>query len=78
MFLKSQKQRYEYKLDIVFLRFVCFLITITLRQKPKGVTSSRRWTGTVPVELQDRELACSTPTTRNSFGLLYNIIVNAI
>ena len=50
---------------------MCFLFTITLRQKPKGVTCSRRRTGHVSVELQDGELSCSTPSTRNSFGLLY-------
>ena len=44
-------------------------ITITLRQKSNGVTRSRRRTGSLSVELQDREKACSMQTTRNSFGL---------
>ena len=46
-------------------------ITITLRQKSNGVTRSRRRTGSLSVELQDREKACSMQTTRNSFGLLH-------
>ena len=45
-------------LDIVFLRFLGFSFTITLRQKPKGVT---RMLG---------EKACSTLHECNSFGLL--------
>ena len=45
-------------------------ITITLRQKPKGVKHSWSRIGTLSVNLQDRERACSTPTTRNFFGLL--------
>ena len=36
----------------------------------KGVLRSRRKTGSLSVELQDRERACSTQTSRNSFGLL--------
>jgi len=37
---------------------------------PKEVTLSRRRTGSLSLEMQDRERACSTLTTRNSFGLL--------
>ena len=37
---------------------------------------SRRRTGSLSVELQDRERACSTPITSNSFGLLPKSIVN--
>ena len=57
-------------LDFVFSRFISISFIITLRQKPKGVTRSRRRTGYLFVELQDREKACTRPTTRNSFGLL--------
>ena len=38
--------------------FMCVSFTITLRQKPKGVTRSRRRTSSLSVELQDRERAC--------------------
>ena len=55
-------------LNVVFSRFVFLSFTITLRQKPKGVMCSRRRTGSLCVELQDR--AWSTLTTHNPFGLL--------
>ncbi len=55
-------------LDVVFSRFRGFSFTITLRQKPKGVT--RNVEQALSVNLQDREMACSTPTARNSFGFL--------
>ena len=48
-------------LDVVFSIFLRVSFTITLRQKPKGVTFSRR---------RDSLSLCSTPTTRKSFGLL--------
>ena len=47
-------------LDVVFSRLMCVLFIITLRQKFKRVTRSRRRTGS----------GYFTPTTRNSFGLL--------
>ena len=34
-------------LDVVFSKFMYFSFTITLRQKPKGVTHSRRRTGSL-------------------------------
>ena len=46
-----------------------------MKQTPKGVARSLRRTDALSVELQDRELHCSTSTTRNSFGRL-RIIVN--
>ena len=36
----------------------------------KGVLRILRKTGSLSVELHDRERACSTQTSRNSFGLL--------
>jgi len=61
----SDSQRYPFKhrlikitdrtLDVVFSRFMCIPFTFTLRQKPKGVTRSRRRTGSLSVELLDRE-----------------------
>ena len=43
-------------LDVVFSKFMCFSFTITLSPKK--------------LRLQDSERTCSTPTTRNSSGLL--------
>ena len=57
-------------LNVVFSRFICFSFTITLRPKPKGVTRGRRRTDFLSVELQVREKAFSTPTTRNCFRRL--------
>ena len=57
-------------LGVIFSRYMCVLFTIILRQMSKGVLRSRRKTGYLSVELQDRERACSTQTSRNSFGLL--------
>ena len=37
---------------------------------PKGVTRNRRRTGSLSVSSFYREKVCSTPTTRNSYGLL--------
>ena len=49
-YFRSLTLRYNYriitikiKLDVVFLRFMGFSITITLRQKLKGVTRMLRW-----------------------------------
>ena len=39
-------------LDVVFSRFRVFLFTITLRQRPKGVTPQSAWKGSLSVELK--------------------------
>ena len=59
-------------LGVIFSRYMCVtvLFTIILRQMSKGVLRIRRKTGSLSVELHDRERACSTQTSRNSFGLL--------
>ena len=51
----------ERTLDVVFSIFMCVSFTITLKQKPKGVTLSQRRTGSLSIDLQDRQRACSTP-----------------
>ena len=57
-------------LGVIFSRYMCVLFSIILRQMSKGVLRILRKTGSLSVELHDRERACSTQTSRNSFGLL--------
>ena len=55
---------------VVFSRFMCVSFTITLRQKPKGVTHSLRRT-----ELQDRDCERNTHKSKKTTSSVLSVIL---